>query len=282
MSNQSIVASIITLPVLKREWEYLLKRVKKLLMIEESLKLQVELSQSVEESHPYFKKTKKLFKTYNRVRINTYHILKKNFNIKEKFLPSYINFPSKYENKREILYLVDLEDALEDMEMEIEKTITLIEELSFKVSIPESRKEELRGLEKVVDEKIYPELPDYAADLKESIRYFQEGFLLGAVLIAGRVITADLDRINSKIPLEERKNWDKLSGEEKNIRWWREARKILKIEQKEELTIKGVKLYRDIFSHKPGVLPSNDEAHLIIAAGVLLTRKIVELKIYEK
>ena len=95
------------------------------------------------------------------------------------------------------------------------------------------------------------------------------------------MISGGLDKVNSKIPSEKRKEWESLSKEERKERWWNEIRKILKITSREEHIIKGIRQYRDVFSHRIGTSPSVEETILIISGAIILIKKMIELKIYE-
>ena len=218
--------SHIYIRVFKKEWSHLLKRVKEYLKIEKARKFQVESLRFSKEGDSYFQEIDRLFKSYNDARWNIKKFLKANFKVDEELLPSNIPFPTKYEEGETRLYFGELKGNLEEMEKEIEKTLVLLDELSFQITLPQEKKEELRSLEKIVDNEIFSHLPDYASDLKESINYFRKGFSLGATLIAGRVISGGLDKVNSKIPSEKRKEWESLSQEERNERWWSEIEKF--------------------------------------------------------
>lgn len=301
MNNQKTPPSLIlvSINVIKKEWLNLLRRVREYLLIEKQRGFQVipEISMTernvsasfyaplnkigffyfVEEHQPYFQAIKKLFDSYENTRQKTEKFLKKNFQIDDALLPSTLNFPHKYENNKWRLYLGDIRGSLEDMDKEIEKTITLLDEMSFQVPVTPEIKEELRFLEKIVDEEIYIHLPEYALDLKQSIDYFKKGLFLGSVLIAGRVISVCLDKVNSKIPSEKKETWKNLPSKQKNEEWWLEIRKILKIESKEENIFKAIKEYRVTFTHKINIHPSTEEALLVLTGAIFLTKKIIDI-----
>lgn len=282
MKQLNSQSSFICVSVLKTEWENLLRRVKSHSTIENQRRLQVEPPRFIRESDPYFQEIKKLFDGYESTRWNTNDILKNNFKFDEKLeklFPQNLIFPSTYEENETRLYFRDLRGSLENMEKEIEKTIVLLNDLSLQISVSQKEKEELKSLEETIDREISPLLPDYASDLKESINYFKKGYLLGSALIAGRIISVCLDKVNSKIPEDKRKNWEGLPKKEKSEKWWRETRKILNIGTKEEHIIKGIRKYRDTFSHEIASHPSIEELILILSGAVFLTKKIIELNL---
>ena len=270
MSPKMKIREIIEVEALREEWQSLTRRIFTYL---DNISSFFPIVDKISETDSYFQEVDGLFSDYNNLSLRTKKVLEA-YKFRTEVLPQQIFLPIDIQLGKRIILKGKLSAALHRMDKECKRILKLLEGLPCEIMLSPEKEKELEMLRQIVKNEIEKMLPNYARDLNLSIEAFRKACFLGSCLIVGRIIDAILDEIKNVI--------QKRAGKEKSEIKWEEVESFLKKEvlgkEGAEKIIRGVKLYRNKFSHEVGTYPSPEDCLIMISSAIILTKGFIKWK----
>jgi len=257
------------LKALESDWSYILRRI--IYCGENS---SGGISDIISHSYRPYAELMYLEADFNDLVSRTTNIIK-NFDISEEVLPKKVKFPI-YTNvySGDFLNKGEVEGTLQRMNQNVKRSLSILSNLTSEIVLSSEKEEELESLKNEIETTIKERLPLYSSDLNRSIESFRKGEFLGSALIAGRVLSVVLRKIERTL---SKGNETEITIKE--IKSFLTTKGVLEKSGGSKI-LEAMKLYRDELSHNVGTYPSPEECVIIINGTVFLLKKIIEKNIH--